>query len=149
MMTPSEAMLGKATLSKGEAVLGKGEAMLGKNEAVLDKRQKTSLHVLGYLFLRMGLWDKAERTFTALVALSKDSPCSLSYAALAAIALEKKDGKKAVQFLHIAMQDLAISSRNAGFHLMRAKALWLEERHDEAKLALNEYLYIAESASKV
>lgn len=109
----------------------------------LNKNQRTSLQVLGYLFLRMELWDKAEHTFNALIALhSKGNPCSLSHAALASIALEKKDGKNAMQHLHIAMKNLAISSKNATFHLMKAKALWFEERHDEAKLAIDEYLYI-------
>ena len=131
------------TNTTGDTIKENLSRQLNNDASGLTQNQNKSLHVLGYLFLRMGLWDKAEHTFNTLIALRpKGNPCSLSHAALAAIFLEKKDGENAMQHLHIAMKDLAISSKNATFHLMKAKALWLEERHDEAKLAIDEYLYI-------
>ena len=121
-----------------------------QNVPGLTKNQNTSLQVLGYLFFRMGLWDKAEHTFNALISLnSNEGSCPLSHAALAAIALERKNGSSAMQHLESAMKNVPISSKNAAFHLMRAKALWLEERNDEAKLAIEEYIYIIGSNKKV
>ncbi len=111
-----------------------------------EKHKKSSLHILGYLFLRMNLWDKAERTFKAILAISdKDQNYYTAQIALAAVCLEKHEYKQALEYLNSALEYIPISSKNASIHLMRAKALWFEERHDEAKNAIDEYTYLISS----
>lgn len=123
--------------------------MFGAVDSVLNKSQDTALHVLAYLFLRMSMYDKAGRVFKAISKLaSKETPCIYAHAGLAAIALEKKEGKEANKHIRIVMDNIALSSRNAAFYLMQAKAFWLEERFDEAKSALESYVYLVAEKSK-
>ncbi len=101
------------------------------------------MHVLGYMFLRMHLWDKAEKTFLAILANSPDgSPCRLSQVALAAAYLEQNEYKKALVYINEALENIPISSKNAILLLMKAKALWFENRQEEARQIVDEYVYL-------
>ncbi len=51
--------------------------------------------------------------------------------------------KKALQLLHRVMDGQTLSTRHAALHLLRARALWQQGRKDEARAAVNEYLYLA------
>ena len=114
---------------------------------MLDKNQKLSLEVLAYLYLRMNLWDKAKRTYKALIAQAKGKGINPKvYIALASIALEENNGKEALKCLTNATNNMTVSSKNAVIFLMKAKALWLEDRKDEAKNAVYEYLYLVEKS---
>ncbi len=107
-----------------------------------SKDASSSLHVLAYLFLRMGFLDKAERTYKAIIAMNKNNPVQARiYMALAYISLEKKASREALQYIHLAMQDMPISSKNAIVYLLRAKALKIEGRNEEAQKAIDEYTY--------
>ncbi len=109
----------------------------------LDKNQKTTLEVLAYLFLRMNLWDKAERTYLTLLELTKnEKPNYNSLIALSSIYIEKKEYNKALQYINEALQFIPISSKNASAYLLKAKALWLENRYEEAKQAVEEFTYL-------
>ena len=41
------------------------------------------------------------------------------------------------------MDGQTLSTRHAALHLLRARALWQQGRKDEARAAVNEYLYLA------
>lgn len=107
----------------------------------LTKEQRATLNVLGYLFLRMGQFERAKRVFSALAALDPDDRWARRN--LAAIAVHDGDGAAALRHLQASMGREPLSSRDAALHLLRAKALWLEERKDEARRAVDEFMHLA------
>lgn len=108
---------------------------------------RNTLHVLGYLFLRMGRNDSARRTFAALAAvLPPDAPraeASRVHRCLAAVAVAEGDGAAALDHLHAAMEGVPLSSADAALHLLRAQALWQQGRQDEARTAMDTYRHMA------
>ena len=110
----------------------------------LTKEQRRTLHVLAYMMLRMGQQARAGRIYAALAALAPQTePDRQALAGLAALAIEAGQGAKALEYLRVVMGGRALSSRHAVFHLMKAQALWLEGRREEARAALDEYLFLA------
>lgn len=112
---------------------------------MLTKEQRLTLAVLGYLHFRMGRNDAAKRIFTAILAASPDEVDHLSrqsHALLAAVAIEDGKGEAALRHLHAAMDGVLLSSREAVLHLLRARALWLLERRDEARDAVQSYMFL-------
>lgn len=107
----------------------------------LSAEQRKTLYILGYLFLRMGLFDRAKRVFSALAAL--DPKDRWTRRNLAAIEVQEGNGAAALRHLQASMEGEALSSRDAALHLLRAKALWLEERKDEAHRAVDEFIHLA------
>lgn len=104
----------------------------------LDQRQRNTLQVLGYLFLRMGRHTQAKRLFTALLAL--DPRDLLARRCLAAACLSLGEGEEALQHLTNVMEAGPLSSRDAALHLLKAQALWLCARPEEARTALRTYI---------
>lgn len=115
-----------------------------RQESSLTTEQRTTLNVLGYLFLRMGQFERAKRVFSALAALEPDDKWARRN--LAAICVQEGDGASALRHLHAAQEGEPLSSRDAALHLLRAKALWLEERTDEARRAIDEFMHMAGGA---
>ncbi len=114
------------------------------------KEPTSALHILAHLFLRMGFLDKAERTYKTIIAISPVEQIQPRlYLALAYIALEKKASREALNFLHLAMKDMVINSKNAVVYLLRAKALNMEGRMDEAKGAIDQYSYYIASDNNI
>ncbi len=106
------------------------------------KDNKSSLHVLAFLFLRMNLWDKAERAYKTLIAISpKDNIQPRLYLALAFIAIERNKARESLKYIHIALQNMEISSKTAVIYLLLAKALKMENREEESKNAIAQYSY--------
>jgi hypothetical protein len=111
--------------------------------AALNQEQRQTLHVLAFMFFRMGLMERAGRIYDGLRALSSPGqPDRLALAGLAAIALEKGDGATALGFLRQILGAGALPSRQAVFLLLKAQALWLEGRKEESRAALDEYLFL-------
>lgn len=111
---------------------------------VLKERQKRALHVLAYMMLRMGQEERAGRIYDALAGLaSPENPDRLALAGTAAVAISEGRGAKALEALRGAMGGAALSSRQAVLHLMKAQAFWLEGRKEEARAALDEYLFLS------
>ena len=111
--------------------------------SVLKERQRRALHVLAYMMLRMGQEERAGRIYAALASLaSTDSPDRLALAGTAAVAISEGRGAKALEALRGAMGGSPLSSRQAVLHLMKAQAFWLEGRKEEARAALDEYLFL-------
>ena len=107
----------------------------------LSAEQRKTLNVLGYMFLRMGHFDRAQRIFAAMLAL--DPGDRWASRNLAAIAVQKGDGASALRHLQTALGNEPLSSRDAALHLLRAKALWLEGRKDEAHRAVDEFMHLS------
>lgn len=110
---------------------------------VLTLEEQKTLHILGYLYFRMGFYEKAERLFTSVLILTQNMPYDKSiFALLASIAIEQKNGKKALEYLQNAFDGTRITGKKIIYYLLKAQALWLEQRYDEAKNILHEYLVI-------
>lgn len=71
------------------------------------------------------------------------TPFPEAAATLAAIETDRGNAEKALQLLHRVMDGQTLSTRHAALHLLRARALWQQGRKDEARAAVNEYLYLA------
>ncbi len=107
----------------------------------LAPEQRQALHVLAFMLFRMKREESARTIYEALSSLAPSGqPDRLALAGLAAIALGKGKGAAALNFLKPVLAGKALSTRQAVFHLMKAQALWLENRKEEARSALNEYL---------
>ena len=110
----------------------------------LNEQQRRTLHVLAYMMLRMGQEARAGRIYAALAALAPEQgPDRLALEGLAALAISRGNGAKALEYLRGARGGRVLSSRQAVLHLMKAQALWLEGRREEARAALDEYLFLA------
>lgn len=99
-------------------------------EGQLDEGQWTALSVLGFLYLRIGHWDRAERLFKALCAVR---PTDLQAAAsLAAAALGRGDWALALERVEKSLAGRAPSAADNHLRLMKAQALWHLGRTGEA-----------------
>ncbi len=111
---------------------------------VLKESQRRTLHVLAYMMLRMGQNERAGRLYAALAHLAPEgNPDRLALAGTAAVAIGEGNGAKALEALRGAMGGATLSSRKAVLHLMKAQALWLEGRREEARAALDEYFFLS------
>ena len=107
----------------------------------LTQEQRNTLSILGYLYYRMGRLDNAATVFAALDKLAPEGMDAISRRAAATLAAIETE--KALQLLHRVMDGQTLSTRHAALHLLRARALWQQGRKDEARAAVNEYLYLA------
>lgn len=111
----------------------------------LTRDERTALSVLAFLFFRMGMDDRAMRVYEALGELSEAGTPDRRFACagIAAVAVEQGDGRTALAALKEAMAGGALSTRDAQLHLLKARALWLLDRKEEAEAARDEYLFLA------
>ena len=114
------------------------------NEQISTEERKT-LSVLAFLFFRMGMEDRAKRVYAALAELSEPASSDYRFAmsGLAAVAVEMGDGQEALAHVKEAMKGAPLSSREVTLHLLKAQALWLQDRKEEAQVARDEYLYLS------
>ncbi len=106
----------------------------------LTREEFQSLSSFGYMLLRMGKNDEAEKTYKALLSLTSNAKdkhwlCKN----LAFIYLRKKEYALALDFLRRAIGDGAVKSENAFLYLLRAEALWHMSRFAEAENSLKQY----------
>lgn len=117
----------------------------------LQRQHRETLLILGYMYLRMGELERAGRLFTALIVLAGDGAGNsgatapdlldrLAYASMAAVDLERDDPGAALDNLHKAMDGRVLSSREAALHLLRARALWRQDRREEARQAVDVFI---------
>lgn len=100
--------------------------------------ERRVLQVLGYLFLRMGQFARAKKLFSALLAL--DAGDTWAHRCLAAALLALGDGAAALEHIDKAVGAGPLPSRDAALYLLKARALWLTGRADEAKNAVSAWL---------
>ena len=108
---------------------------------ILSAQQRQALLVLGYLFLRMGAFDRAAVVYQALAGQNpadREARRNLAYARL-----KLGDARAALDELRAAMDGGPLSTAQAALHLIRAQALWNLGRTDEARRAIDAYLALA------
>lgn len=106
---------------------------------MLEQEDIESLEILGHVYFMQGRAADAAVVFRGLLALAPDNLSALKH--LAALALEKKDGAEALQFL-----DAYIArggDREPAFLLMRVQALTAAGRGVEAGQAAETYFKAA------
>lgn len=110
---------------------------------MLNIDEQKSLHVLGYLYYRMGLYEKAEKLLKSLLVMTQNSPYDKSIFALtASLAIMQKNGAQALEYLQYLFDGSLYVGKEACYYLLKAQALYLEDRKDEAKDALDKYLLL-------
>jgi len=112
--------------------------MAAENSDVLDEEQRRALLVLGSLFLRMGQYARARKLFSALLALKADD--SWARRGLAATCAALGDGEAALKHIDQVLAMGSLPSRDAALYLVKARALWLCGRQDEARNAVHIWL---------
>lgn len=117
--------------------------------AGLNGDQRKSLQVLAYMLFRMGQEERARKIYAALAALAPAGrPDRNALTGLAAIAIGRGEGSRALEYLRAAMEGAALSSKRAALLLMKAQALWLEGRETEARAARDEFLFLSDKSAK-
>lgn len=136
---------------------------------VLANKERTSLHVLAFLYFRMGMTEKAERVYTALAALPvteenaagplgaggrRDALDVQAVLGLATLALERGAAGLALEHVHMLLDHarledearLASSERllavESAAHLVRSQALRALGRMEEAAAAVQTFRHI-------
>lgn len=108
---------------------------------MLTADEQKSLHILGYLYFRMGLYEKAERLLKALLIVTENNPQERSvFALLAAVSIMQKKGAAALEYLENVFDGNVLTGRKVIYYLLKAQALFLENRSDEARNMLDMYL---------
>lgn len=109
-----------------------------KGEVTLSNNQLRSLQAYGYLLLRMGLYERAQRLFHALSAIDPEDRWALRN--LAYTSLVTGNAQAALDYLRRAIGQGPLPSDDAVLHLLKAQALWRLERKDEAQNSVDTYL---------
>lgn len=122
-------------------------------KTTFSHQQRSSLHVLAYLYMRMGLFARAKRIYAALCALppaagvDKQAEAGLAIIALQEGAEEDHDAHEAsacaLEHIRAAVQGQPLASADAPLLLIQAQALWADDRADEARAALDLYVHLA------
>lgn len=108
---------------------------------MLTLDEQKSLHILGYLYFRMGLYEKAERLLKALLAVTENNPYDVSvFALLASVCILQKKGTAALSYLENVFDGNVLTGKKVIYYLLKAQALFLENRNDEARNMLDMYL---------
>ena len=112
------------------------EGMPGEKARELEPDQFETMKVLGFLYLRLGLAERAARLFQALAALAPEDPeAALS---LAAATLEAGRPEEALALFH--RPPLAALPPSTAARLLKARALWRLGRQEETYKIMEEHL---------
>ena len=107
---------------------------------LLNHEQRNTLYVLGYLYIRMGLIDSAERLFTMLLALFPND--KWVHRNLAVIAMKKKDGTACLTHIYKSIEGEKNIIKHAPMLLLQAQALWQLGRKKESRVSIENYIQI-------
>lgn len=117
-----------------------------KNKAELNEGQWCALSVLGYMWLRLGNFPRAERVFRALAAVRPDD--LKTSASLAAALLSQERPGDALEVVERLLAGRAPAAGEGYLWLLKAKALWRLDRRDEAASAVRNYLALTPPAGE-
>lgn len=106
----------------------------------LGDQETRALHVLGYLFLRMGKFARAKRLFSALLAL--DPKNFYARSALAFACIKMKDGETALHVLLDVHPDSPLPGGEATLHLLLARSHLLLGNEQAARESFATFLQI-------
>ena len=108
----------------------------------LTEDEKKTLSVLGFLFFRLGMEDRARRFYETIAELSAPGTPDFRFAkaGLAAAALEAGDAETALKEMRDALAGGPLSTRDATLHWLRSRALWALGRKEEARAARETFL---------
>lgn len=122
---------------------------MANEEITRDERK--ALSVLAFLLFRMGQEERARRIYEGIAELSEPGSADwrLARAGEAAVAVETGNGTAALAALRDAMKGAPLSTREAPLWLLKARALWLQERREEAIAARDEFLYLRGKSHEV
>ncbi len=99
-----------------------------------------SLSSLGYMLMRMGRNDDAQKTFSALLKLAIDEKQkNWLYKNLAVVYIRKEEYKLALEALRNAIGDGVYKKQDAYLYLLKAEALWQSSRFNEAEASIKQY----------
>lgn len=116
---------------------------------VFIQEQRNTLSILGYLYYRMGRLSNTTTVFMALGKLASEGMDVISRKAVATLTVietDRDNAERALQLLHWVTSGQTLSIRRAALHLLRARALWQRGCKDEARAAVNEYLYLVSNS---
>ncbi len=113
--------------------------------------EKRALDVLAFLLFRMGQGERAARVYESLAELSEPGSRDwrMAHQGLAAASIELGDGEKALAAVKAAMKGRTLSTKESALHLMKAQALWLLGRKEEARGARDVYLSLTGRKNEV
>lgn len=110
----------------------------------MSPEHRTTLHVLAFLFFRMGRMESAGRIYAALAAIPPDAeahqPDWRTRAGLAAVAIEQEDGETALLHIRAAIDAASFQPEmpeRTVLNHMHAKSLWLCGKKEEARAVAN------------
>ena len=108
--------------------------------AVLERECIETLEILGHIYFLQGRSREARIVFNGILALDEGNESALKH--LAALALEEGNGGEALRRLEAcaSLAEKHIDGPDPHLWLMRAKALQLEGKNEEAGENLAEYV---------
>lgn len=107
---------------------------------LLTSEQRQTLYILGYLYIRMGLNDSAERLFKTILSLFPED--KWSHRSLAVIAMRKGDSISCLTHIYKAVTGEQSIVKHAPLLLLQAQALWKLGRYSESKTSIQNYIRI-------
>ena len=121
---------------------------MASNVVTADERK--ALSVLAFLLFRMGQGERAARIYEAIAELSDPESSDWRFAqeGIAAARIELGDGEAALAAVKAAMKGRSLSTKEAALHLMKAQALWLMGRKDEAQASRDTYIALTGRTTK-
>lgn len=107
---------------------------------LLTSEQRHTLYVLGYLYIRMGLNDSAERLFKSILTLFPGD--KWSHRSLAVIAMRKGDSIACLSNIYRSIEGERSIAKHAPLLLLQAQALWNLGRRKEARASIENYIQL-------
>ncbi len=106
----------------------------------ISQQEYYSMSSLGYMFMRMGRNEQAEKTFLALLKLvERQKHRNWLYKNLALIYIRKREYRDALEFINKAMQESEIKSEDAFLYILKAESYWQTSRFSEAEASIKQY----------
>ncbi len=106
----------------------------------LTLQEYYSISSLGYMFMRMGRNDQAEKTFLALLESVSIAKHKLwLYKNLSLIYIRKKDYKSSLEYINRAIEESEMKSEDAFLYILKAETYWQTSRFTEAETLVKQY----------
>lgn len=111
---------------------------------LLTQEQRNTLYILGYLYIRMGLNNSAERLFTMILTLYPGD--KWAHRSLAVIAMRNGDSVACLTHIYRSIEGERNIQKHAPLLLLQAQALWHLGRRSEARASIENYIQVKEGS---